>query len=76
MFKSSYLNELMERVIKRNAGETEFHQAVEEVLTSLEPVIDAHPEYIKLGVIERMVEPERVIKFRVPWVDDAGNVQV
>ena len=75
-FKNQYLNELMERVIKRNAGETEFHQAVEEVLTSLEPVIEAHPEYIKLGVIERMVEPERVIKFRVPWVDDAGNVQV
>lgn len=75
-FKNQYLNELMARVIKRNAGEVEFHQAVEEVLTSLEPVIDAHPEYIKLGVIERMVEPERIIKFRVPWVDDSGNVQV
>lgn len=75
-FKNQYLNELMGRVIKRNAGEVEFHQAVEEVLTSLEPVIDAHPEYIKLGVIERMVEPERIIKFRVPWVDDNGNVQV
>ena len=75
-FKNQYLNELMERVTKRNAGEVEFHQAVEEVLTSLEPVIDAHPEYIKLGVIERMVEPERIIKFRVPWVDDNGNVQV
>lgn len=75
-FKNQYLNELMERVVKRNIGEVEFHQAVEEVLTSLEPVIEQHPEYIKLGVIERMVEPERVIKFRVPWVDDEGNVQV
>ena len=75
-FKNQYLNELMERVIKRNAGEIEFHQAVEEVLASLEPVIEQRPDYITSGVIERMVEPERVIKFRVPWVDDKGCVQV
>ncbi len=75
-FKNQYLNELMERVIKRNPGELEFHQAVEEVLISLEPVIEKHPEYITLGVIERMVEPERIIKFRIPWVDDQGRVQV
>lgn len=75
-FKNQYLNELMERVIKRNANEPEFHQAVREVLESIEPVVDKHPEYIKLGVLERIVEPERVIKFRVPWVDDNGNVHV
>ena len=75
-FKNQYLNELMDRVVKRNPNEPEFHQTVKEVLESIEPVIDAHPEYIKLGVLERMVEPERIIKFRVPWVDDQGNVQV
>ena len=74
--KNEYLIGLMERVEKRNAGEPEFHQAVREVLESLEPVIEAHPEYIKLGVVESLVEPERVIKFRVPWVDDNGNVHV
>ena len=75
-FKNAYLNELMDRVIKRNAGENEFHQAVQEVLESIEPVLEKHPEYITSGVIERMVEPERIIKFRVPWVDDNGKVQV
>ena len=75
-FKNQYLNELMERVIKRNANEPEFHQTVKEVLESIEPVVEARPEYITSGVLERMVEPERVIKFRVPWVDDKGNVQV
>ena len=75
-FKNAYLNDLMERVIKRNANEPEFHQAVREVLESLEPVIEAHPEYVKSGVLESIVEPERIIKFRVPWVDDKGNVQV
>ncbi|MBQ8163654.1 MAG: NADP-specific glutamate dehydrogenase [Clostridia bacterium] len=75
-FKNQYLNELMERVVKRNANEPEFHQTVKEVLESIEPVVEAHPEYIKSGVLERMVEPERIIKFRVPWVDDNGNVQV
>ncbi len=74
--KNAYLIDLMERVEKRNAGEPEFHQAVREVLESLEPVIEARPDYVKAGVIERMVEPERIIKFRVPWVDDNGNVQV
>ena len=75
-FKNQYLNELMERVVKRNPNEPEFHQTVKEVLESIEPVIDARPDYVKSGVIERMVEPERIIKFRVPWVDDNGNVQV
>ena len=73
---NEYLQGLMERVEKRNPGEKEFHQAVREVLESLEPVIERHPEYVKHGVIESLVEPERIIKFRVPWVDDNGVVQV
>jgi glutamate dehydrogenase (NADP+) len=75
-FKNPYLAELMETVIKRNANEPEFHQAVREVLESLEPVVEKSPQYITSGVLERMVEPERIIKFRVPWVDDNGKVQV
>ena len=75
-FKNEYLNEVMARVEARNAGEPEFHQAVREVLESIEPVIEARPEFIKKGVIDMIVEPERIIKFRVPWVDDNGNVQV
>ena len=76
MFKSEYLNQLMETVKRRNPGETEFHQTVEEVLSSLEPVVEKSPKYIESGVLERMVEPERIIKFRVPWLDDNGKVQV
>ena len=76
MFKSDYLNDLMARVEKRNPGEPEFHQTVREVLESIEPVLEKRPDYITSGVVERMVEPERIIKFRVPWVDDNGNVQV
>ena len=75
-FKNPYLQELMETVIKRNANEPEFHQAVREVLESLEPVVEKSPQYVTSGVLERMVEPERIIKFRVPWVDDNGKVQV
>ncbi len=76
MFKSEYLNRVFETVEKRNAGELEFLQAVAEVFESLEPVLEAHPEYEKAGLIERIVEPERSISFRVPWVDDNGVVQV
>lgn len=76
MFRLEYLNDLMARVEARNAGEPEFHQAVREVLESLEPVLEKHPEYVKSGVMERLVEPERIIKFRVPWVNDAGEVKV
>ena len=76
MFKSDYLNELYARVVARNPGETEFHQTVEEVLTSIEPVLEKRPDYITSGVMERIVEPERIIKFRVPWVDDNGVVRV
>lgn len=74
--KNEYLNGLMDRVICRNPAEPEFHQAVREVLSSLAPVIDAHPEYVTQGVMECLVEPERIIKFRVPWEDDAGNIHV
>ncbi len=76
MFKSAYLNRVYADVEARNAGEKEFLQAVKEVLESLEPVIEQNPQYEKYGVIERMVEPERQISFRVSWVDDNGNVQV
>ena len=75
-FKLAYLSDLMDKVIKRNPGEPEFHQAVREVLESLEPVIEADPSLIEKGVIDSIVEPERIIKFRVPWVDDNGKVQI
>jgi glutamate dehydrogenase (NADP+) len=61
---------------KRNPGEVEFHQTIEEVLTSLEPVLEAHPEYVTSGLIERLIEPERQIMFRVAWTDDKGKTQV
>ena len=73
---NEYLNGLMERVIARDPDQPEFHQAVREVLTSLSPVVDKHPEYIAEGVMDSLVEPERVIKFRVPWEDDQGKVHV
>ena len=62
--------------IAKNPGEPEFHQTIEEVLTSIEPVLEAHPEYVEAGLLERLIEPERTISFRVPWVDDSGKVQV
>ena len=74
--KNEYLKKVLEDVIKRNPGESEFHQTVSEVLESIEPVVEQSPEYITSGVLDRMVEPERIIKFRVPWVDDNGKVQV
>ena len=72
----SVVKEILEKVKKRNPGEIEFHQAVEEVLLSLVPVIERHPEYIETGLLERFVEPERQIMFRVPWVDDNGKPQL
>ncbi len=74
--QNEYLSGLMERVVRRNPAEPEFHQAVQEVLASLVPVVEAKPEYIKEGVMDCLVEPERIINFRVPWVDDQGKVQV
>lgn len=73
---SGYAKRVLEGLAKRNGQETEFLQAATEVLTSLEAVIDLHPEYEKAGLLERLVEPERAILFRVPWVDDEGKVRV
>lgn len=70
------LAETFETVVHRNPGELEFHQAVREVFDSLAPVLAKHPEYAEMSVLERICEPERQIIFRVPWVDDAGRVQV
>ena len=75
-FKSEYLQRVYEPVEKRNAGESEFLQAVREVLESFEPVVEQNPSIIDTGVIDRIVEPERFIQFRVSWVDDNGKVQV
>ena len=75
-FQSAYLQGIYDKVVARNPGESEFLQAVEEVLLSLEPVVAKRPDLVKAGIIDRMVEPERFIQFRVSWVDDAGNVQV
>jgi glutamate dehydrogenase (NADP+) len=69
-------NPVLEAVKKRNPNEPEFHQAVEEVLHSIEPVLEKHPEYKTSGIVERLVEPERQIIFRVPWQDDKGEVRV
>ena len=74
--KNAYLQQLMETVEKRNAGDKQFLITVRSVLESIEPVVEAHPEYIKMGVLEQFVEPDRVIKFRVSWTDDSGNVRV
>jgi glutamate dehydrogenase (NADP+) len=70
------IDPIYEQVVKRNAHEPEFHQAVKEVLESIEPALEEHPEFVEAKIVERLVEPERVIQFRVPWVDDNGVVQV
>ena len=74
--KNEYLLQLIAQVEKRNPGEPEFHQAVREVFSSLEPVVQAHPIYLEAGVLDCLVEPDRVIKFRVPWTDDQGRIHV
>ena len=76
MSTAAYVDQVFETVKKRNAGEPEFLQAVNEVLRSIAPVLDRHPEYVEARILERIVEPERVIMFRVPWQDDQGRVQV
>lgn len=72
----AYVNEVYEAVKKRNPGESEFHQAIKEILDSLTPVFAQNPKYKEHAILERIVEPERLITFRVPWVDDQGKVQV
>ncbi len=74
--KNQYMLDVLETVKKRNANEPEFIQTVEEVFESIEPVIDARPDFVEAGILERIVEPDRQISFRVPWVDDNGKVQV
>ncbi len=76
MTANTVTNAVYEQVLKRNPGEVEFHQAVKEVLDSLGPVLEKHPEYVDAKILERIVEPERQIMFRVPWQDDKGNVQI
>ena len=73
---SAYVKKVVEMVKKRNPNEPEFHQAVEEVLSCLGPVLDRNPQYEKAGILERITEPERVIIFRVPWIGDRGDIQV
>ena len=73
---NSYTTRVLEDLKKKDSGEPEFIQAVEEVLSSLEPVIEAHPEYENFALLEKMVEPERTVEFRVPWEDDAGKIHV
>lgn len=73
---SSYVDSFMAELKAKNAAQPEFHQAVQEVVESLVPVLDKHPEYKEAKIVERIVEPERVILFRVPWTDDSGTVQV
>ena len=72
----SYTKNVLEQTIKKNPNEPEFHQAMSEILNTLQPFVDSHPEYEKAGVLERLVEPERTIIFRIPWIDDSGKVQV
>jgi len=74
--KNEYLNGIMQSVIAKNPNEPEFFQAVNEFLTSIEPALSVHPELIEKQVLERIVEPERVIMFRVSWIDDSGKIQV
>ena len=75
-FKNSYLQGVYDTVVRRNQGEPEFLQAVREVLESFEPVLAKRPQLAETGIIDRIVEPERFITFRVSWVDDSGKVQV
>lgn len=71
-----YVQSVLNRIIEKNPNEPEFHQAATEILTSLKPIVSAHPEYEKTALLERFTEPERTIIFRVPWVDDGGVVRV
>ena len=76
MLANKYLSDLYSAVVKRTPAEPEYHQAILEVLETLEPVIARRPEYLERGVIDLILEPERVVKFRVPWMDDEGKIRV
>ena len=75
-FTQNYVDRFMEELIARNPGEVEFHQAVREVVESVAPYVTANPYLMDLKILERMVEPERVIMFRVPWTDDRGEIHI
>ena len=72
----TYIENVLSQLKERNPGEKEFHQAATEILLTLEPVLARHPEYESAALLERFVEPERAILFRVPWTDDSGKVHV
>ena len=72
----SYVDQILQRVAEKNPNEPEFIQAATEVLNSIRPVVDANPRYQEVSLLERIIEPERVIIFRIPWIDDSGKVQV
>ena len=76
MSVDSQISEYYDKLLKRNAGEPEFHQAVSEVLDSLKIVLEKDPQYADYGLVERLCEPERQLIFRVPWIDDNGDIQV
>ncbi len=73
---SKRIDDFMTRVIEKNANELEFHQAVREVVETVMPFIEENPKYLKAKILERMTEPERTIIFRVPWLDDKGEMQI
>jgi glutamate dehydrogenase (NADP+) len=72
----SVIQDVIDMVVEKDTGQPEFHQAVKEVLTTLEPTVDKHPEFVKAKIYERVVIPDRVVMFRVPWVDDSGDIQI
>lgn len=76
MLNNEYCKRVYEQILARDPDQKEFHQAVYEVLEGLEPMVERRPELEKNGILERFVEPERVVTFRVPWTDDAGQVHV
>ena len=76
MLTDEYVKRVYAQVEQRDGDQPEFLQAVREVFETIQPVVEKHPEYEKAGVLERIVEPERVVKFRVAWTDDEGKVQV
>ena len=73
---SSFVNEFMGSIKAKDPNQPEFLQAVEEVMISLAPIVEKYPMYLESKVLQRIVEPERVIQFRIPWIDDGGNIQV
>ena len=76
MLKNAYLQRVYDQVLARDPNAPEFHQCIREFLESLEGIVDKHPEWERNAILERFVEPDRIITFRVTWVDDAGKVQV